>query len=47
MSHQTISFVKSVIRILGYLFLWTVAPVPAVVLVISELLGIFEEIGER
>ncbi len=47
--HQTVSFVKSGIRILGYVLLPAVVPTPlmgfiAAVLVISELIGIAEEL---
>lgn len=58
MSHQAISFVKSAIRILGYVMLlaasldytnlewvgaWTTTA--AIILVVSEVVGICEEIG--
>ena len=51
MSHQTISFIKSGIRIAGYLCLipfslgWLA--VPALILVVSEVVGVVEEFGER
>ena len=51
MSHQTISFIKSGIRIAGYLFLvpfsFGLLVVPAAILVASELIGIIEEFGEE
>lgn len=58
MSHQTISFVKSGIRILGYISFGAIMFVPvthmeplwyasAGFLVASELIGIYEEVGER
>jgi len=47
--HQAVSFVKSGVRILGYLLLPAAVPTPlmgfvAAVLVISELIGIAEEL---
>lgn len=42
--HQTISFVKSIIRITGYILLTINLPIAAVVLVFSELIGILEEL---
>ena len=42
--HQTISFVKSIVRIIGYVILFVNVPVAACVLVFSELIGIFEEL---
>ena len=45
LSHQTISFVKSWIRIMGYALLPVSLPVSAGVLIVSELVGIYEEIG--
>lgn len=44
-SHQTISFIKSGIRIVGYVLLPFNLVGAAIVLVASELLGIVEEIG--
>lgn len=51
MSHQTISFIKSGLRIIGYL---TLIPysfgfllAPSLILVVSELIGIVEEIGHE
>jgi hypothetical protein len=46
MKHQTISFVKSGIRIVGYLYLIPVSMAAAAFLVASELVGIWEEIGQ-
>lgn len=45
MSHQTISFIKSGIRILGYILIPINVIIAAHVLVASELLGIYEEVG--
>jgi hypothetical protein len=45
LSHQTISFIKSAIRIAGYLLLPFDVAVAASVLVASEVIGIYEEIG--
>ncbi len=42
--HQIISFVKSGIRILGYGLLFVDVPTAAVVLIISEAVGIVEEL---
>jgi hypothetical protein len=51
MTHQTISFIKSGVRILGYVLLipfsFGFLTIPAVVLVISELIGVVEEIGHE
>lgn len=49
--HKTLSFVKSGIRILGYFALWLAFPnnemaLPAFILIISEIIGIIEEVGE-
>lgn len=43
-AHQTISFVKSIIRITGYILLTINLPIAATVLVFSELIGILEEL---
>lgn len=43
-AHRTISFVKSIIRITGYLLLIVNLPIAAGVLVFSELVGILEEL---
>ena len=50
--HKKISFVKSAIRILGYGLLAYVWPtyfmwVVAIVLILSEIIGIIEELGEK
>lgn len=45
MRHQTISFIKSAIRIVGYGLLPISIYGAAVVLVLSEIIGICEEIG--
>lgn len=45
MTHQLISFVKSAIRIGGYLLLTYSHPIAACVLVFSEIIGVVEEIG--
>jgi len=42
--HQIISFIKSGIRIFGYIFLAVDVPTAVVILVLSEGLGIFEEL---
>lgn len=47
MRHQTISFIKSGIRILGYIYLVVDIGVAMVLLVTSELVGIVEEIGHE
>ena len=46
--HQTVSFIKSAVRIAGY-FLLCIAPIPIVrtaglILVFSEIIGIIEEL---
>jgi hypothetical protein len=48
MTHQTISFIKSGIRILGYLLICSPHPlwIAGVILVVSEAIGIWEEIGQ-
>lgn len=48
--HAKISYVKSAIRIIGYLFLGAIshhpaAPVAAGFLIIAEIIGIIEEFG--
>lgn len=45
MSHQTISFTKSAIRIIGYILIPFDLRAAAFILVISEILGVVEEIG--
>jgi hypothetical protein len=46
-SHQTISFIKSGIRLLGYALIASPHPLywAAIVLIVSELVGILEEVG--
>jgi hypothetical protein len=46
-NHQKISFIKSAIRIFGYgLLIWMGEPA-AIILVISEFVGVWEEIGRE
>ena len=45
MSHQNISFIKSAIRMFGYALLMPIAPWAALLLLISEMVGIYEEVG--
>jgi len=47
MNHQTISFIKSAIRIAGYALIYMMPGGfwPATVLIVSEVIGIVEEIG--
>ncbi len=42
--HQQISFAKSIMRIMGYVLLFINIPTAATVLIISEALGIYEEL---
>ena len=42
--HQLVSFIKSGIRIAGYLLLFVNIPLAAGVLVLSEIVGIWEEL---
>ena len=42
--HQQISFVKSAIRILGYVFLFFDIEIAALTLISSEVIGIYEEL---
>tara|TARA_R110000803_G_scaffold72569_1_gene136266 strand:- start:733 stop:951 length:219 start_codon:yes stop_codon:yes gene_type:complete len=42
--HQTVSFIKSAIRIVGYVVIPFSLPVAALILVISEAVGIVEEL---
>lgn len=42
--HQKISFIKSAIRILGYTFLWYNLDIAAILLILSEVVGILEEL---
>ena len=43
--HQIVSFIKSAIRIVGYIFIPINLIAATVLLVISELVGIVEEMG--
>jgi len=43
-SHQQISFIKSALRIIGYGLLIVSIPVAIFVLIISEVIGIVEEL---
>ena len=45
LTHQQISFVKSGIRLLGYVLLVISLPLAALVLFVSEVIGIVEEVG--
>lgn len=45
MSHQTISFIKSVIRLIGYTLLPVDIWMAAGILFISECVGVVEEVG--
>jgi len=42
--HQIISFIKSGIRILGYGFLWFSLDTSIILLILSEMVGIIEEL---
>ena len=42
--HQIISFIKSGIRILGYILIPYSLPIAALVLIFSEIIGIVEEL---
>ena len=42
--HKIISFIKSGVRILGYIFLFVNIPVAAYILIGSEVIGIIEEL---
>jgi hypothetical protein len=42
--HQQISFIKSAIRLLGYVFLFWDIEVAALTLIASEVIGIYEEL---
>ena len=42
--HQIISFIKSAIRILGYIFIPYNLVISAIILILSELIGIIEEL---
>jgi hypothetical protein len=43
--HAKISYTKSAIRIAGYALLFASTKIAAVVLIVSEVIGIVEEIG--
>jgi hypothetical protein len=45
LSHQTISFVKSGVRLLGYVLLPADLFIAGCVLFLSEVIGVVEEIG--
>jgi len=42
--HQTISFIKSWVRIIGYLFIPFSLVTATLILVVSEIIGIIEEL---
>ena len=42
--HQTISFIKSWVRIIGYLFIPFNLVIATLILVVSEIIGIIEEL---
>jgi hypothetical protein len=42
--HQIVSFIKSGIRILGYIFLPIDLYISAIILILSEVIGIYEEL---
>ena len=46
MNHQALSFIKSGIRILGYMFLLVDPLIATAILVMSEVVGIAEEVGQ-
>lgn len=46
MTHKTISYIKSSIRIIGYLALAINLTAAVHILVLSEVVGIYEEVGE-
>ena len=52
-THKKISFIKSTVRIFGYFGLWIAFPdnpmafLTGLVLVISEVIGVIEELGEK
>lgn len=45
--HQHISWIKSVIRLAGYGYLWHFTAAGAFLLILSEIVGIAEEIGHE
>ena len=42
--HQQVSFIKSGIRILGYAALWRSIDIAATLLILSEVVGVYEEL---
>ena len=42
--HQLVSFIKSGIRILGYAALWWSIDIAATLLILSEVVGVYEEL---
>ena len=42
--HQQVSFIKSCIRILGYAALWWSIDIAATLLILSEVVGVYEEL---
>lgn len=44
--HTKISFIKSILRIIGYVIILFNIPIAVIILVLSEILGILEEIKE-
>jgi hypothetical protein len=42
--HQTISFIKSAVRMIGYMLLIWSIPAAMITLLISEIIGIIEEL---
>jgi hypothetical protein len=42
--HQIVSFIKSAVRILGYGLLWWSIDIGVIVLILSEVIGIGEEL---
>ena len=42
--HQIVSFIKSGVRILGYVFLPIDLATSAIILILSEVIGIYEEL---
>ena len=47
MRHQHISFIKSVIRLVGYALLPFNISMAAMVLIVSEVVGVLEEVGHE
>lgn len=47
MRHQTISFIKSGVRIVGYILLGIDMATAVGFLISSEMIGIFEELGHE